>query len=393
MSRPSASHASDGGSPALPGPEVRDELAGIEPVVHGAVGSAELEARGMGREGVIDFSASTSPLGPPPDVLAALRSMTAEQVARYPDPTAAGLRRTLAARHSVDAEQVIVGNGSAELIWLLALAYARPAPERVLIAGPTFGEYERACRLMGAEVTWQMARAEDRFAVDVEALSERILDERPRLVWLCNPNNPTGVYLRRVEIERLLAACTAARALLVVDEAYLPFVREADSLVGALLESGHLFLLRSLTKDYALAGIRLGYGLGTLEMVAALRKVQAPWSVSAVAQAVGEAALVDDAYLERACPDVWAARALVVDGLGALGFSVSEPAANFVLAEIPRAWESAAQLRAALFERGCVVRDCASFGLPRHVRVGVRTRGECERLLVELGEVLEGRSR
>jgi len=260
-----------------------------------------------------------------------------------------------------------------------------------LIVGPTFGEYERGSRLMGADFESQTARAEDGFAVDVAAIGAWVAATRPRLVWLCNPNNPTGVYLRRSQLEQLLAACVECGALLVVDEAYLPFVREVDSLVP-LLATGHLFLLRSMTKDYALAGVRLGYGLGSEEVVTALRKVQAPWSVSAVAQAAGEAALADEAHLERSRAEVWAARTLLVDGLRARGFTVSEPAANFVLAEAPGGWASAAELRAALFERRCVVRDCASFGLPRHIRVGVRTRAECERVLDELATVLEGRT-
>ncbi|HET7771104.1 MAG TPA: histidinol-phosphate transaminase, partial [Chloroflexota bacterium] len=356
-------------------PSPRPELTAVAPVVHGAVGTAELAARGVERETAIDFSASTNPLGPPPGVLAALRALTAEQVARYPDPNATALRALIAAQQHVDMEQVIVGNGSVELIWLLALAYARPAPERGLIVGPTFGEYERACRLMGAEVEWVTARAEDGFHVDTAEVAARVERAGARLVWLCNPNNPTGVYLRREGIEPLLAACERAGALLVVDEAYVPFAREADTLVP-LLASGQLFLLRSMTKDYALPGIRLGYGLGTRVTIEALRTVQPPWSVSAAAQLAGEAALADEAHLERSRDEVWAARRLLADGLRARRLAVTEPAANFVLAEVPLGWQSAAELRAALFARGCVVRDCASFGLPRHFRVGVRTRDE-----------------
>ena len=373
-------------------PETRPELAQIQPVVHGAVGAQELEVRGMSREGVIDFSASTNPLGPPPSALAALRGLTAEHVARYPDPTAASLRRAIAVRHGLDPEQVIVGNGSVEVIWLLALAYARPSPENVLIVGPTFGEYERASRLMGSDVVWHTARAEESFAVHATVVAAQIEHERPRLVWLCNPNNPTGVYVFRAQLEEVLATCEKTGTLLVVDEAYLPFVRKAESLVD-LLASGHLFLLRSMTKDHALAGIRLGYGLGTREIVGALRKVQAPWSVSAVAQTAGEAALADEGHLERARREVRAARRVLARGLRMRGCFVGEPRANFVLAEVPPTWGSAAELRAALFAHGCVVRDCASFGLPRHVRVGVRTRAECERLLAALERVLKAGGR
>jgi len=372
-------------------PKARPELARVEYVLHGAVGAVELGARGLERERMIDFSASTNPLGPPPGVLEALRSLSSEMVARYPDPTAAGLRRELAARLGVDAEQVICGNGSSEIIWLLALAYARPAPERVLIVGPTFGEYARACRLMGADVEWHVADAAGGFAVDVESLARQIGATRPRLLCLCNPNNPTGIYLRRAAIERVAAACMGAGSMLVVDEAYLSFVDNPESLIG-MLEAGHVFLLRSMTKNFGLAGIRLGYGVGARDVVAELRKAQAPWSVSAVAQAAGEAALEDEGYMERSRRAVWAARRRLVDGMSALGFGVHEPTANFVLAGIPDGWESAAQLREALFAQGCVVRDCASFGLPGYIRVGVRARAECERLVAAMATVIEERA-
>jgi histidinol-phosphate aminotransferase len=352
----------------------------VTPVAHGAVGVPELAERGLEVGGVIDFSASTNPLGPPPGVVTVLRGLGAEAIGRYPDPGARVLCEALAARLGVEADRVIAGNGSSELIWLVALAYVRAAPERVLIVGPTFGEYERACRLMEARVEHVTAQAEDGFAVDAEAVARRVRELRPRVVWVCNPNNPTGAYLRRQSVETVLAACTDVGALLVMDEAYLAFVERRDTLVD-LVTTGHLFLLRSMTKDYALAGVRLGYGVAAREIVAQLRLAQPPWSVSAVAQAAGLAALEDDGFLERSRGEVWAARGVLVEGLRRLGHVVVPPAANFVLFEVGGRWESAAQVRTALFQHGCVVRDCASFGLPRHVRVGVRTRAECRRLL------------
>ncbi len=364
-------------------PEPRPGLAGLRPVVHGAIGASELEAlaaRGVPPESVVDFSASTSPLGPPPAVAAALRHVA---VTRYPDRTAMALRRALAARLGLDPDQIVVANGSSEVIWLLALAYARPAPERVLIAGPTYGEYERAAQVAGAAVAHARARAENGFYPNAAEIAARVRRERPRVVWLCNPNNPTGIYLPRVEVETILAACIDARALLVIDEAYLAFVDQADSLLD-LLQSEHLLLLRSMTKDYALAGLRLGYGAGSRRMAALLRSIQPPWSVNAAAQAAGLAALEDDAHLERAREEVRRARAALVAGLEALGLRVIPPAANFVLVEVG----NAAAIRAHLLERGYVVRDCTSFGLPRHVRIAIRTQPECARLLAAFREVL-----
>ncbi len=365
--------------------EVRPELRAVTPVPHGSVPPGDLPAGGLGFGTAIDFSVSTNPLGPPPGAVAAVAALAAPGAGRatgiwrYPDPTAGPLRRALAARLDVDPEAVVVGNGSAELIWSLALTAARAAPESALILGPTFGEYARACQLMGARLALAAARAADDFRPDVDALCARIERDRPRLVWLCNPNNPTGAYLAPPDVARLLEACAAAGALLVVDEAYLAFVDAPASLLDRL-DSGHLFLLRSLTKDYGLAGLRLGYGVTAPALAAAVRLAQPPWSTSAPAQAAGRAALADAGHLERARAEVRRGRRRLVDGLTGLGFRVSPPAANFLLFDVG----DATAFRTALLARGCVVRDGTSFGLPAHVRAGVRTVPECEHLLASV---------
>jgi L-threonine-O-3-phosphate decarboxylase len=364
--------------------EPRPEVAQLRPVVHGAVGGAELAAHGLDPAGVIDFSVNTNPLGPPPAALAAVANLSRNAIWRYPDPTALPLRRALAGRLDLDPDQIVVGNGSSELIWLLALAHVRPAPDSVLIVGPTFGEYERACRLLGATVIYDLVMAERDFHLDVAALASRIGRERPRVVWLCNPNNPTSRYLLRREIETVLDACVASGALLVVDEAYLAFVERPESLLP-LLASGHLFLLRSLTKDYALAGLRLGYGVGTRQTADLLRAVQPPWSVSAAAQAAGEAAIADAAHLARAQAEVAAARTYLLTSLTALGLHVVPPTTNLVLVEVG----DGATLRRQLLPHGIVVRDCASFGLPTYIRIGIRARAECARLVAALEQVLK----
>ena len=355
----------------------------MRPVAHGAVGGAELAAHGLDPAAVVDFSVNTNPLGPPAAALAAVTATNTNAVWRYPDPTGLPLRQVLAERLDLDPAQIVVGNGSSELIWLLALAYVRPTPASVLIAGPTFGEYERACRLLGAAITHELASPDRRFRPSVTDLAARIRAERPRLVWLCNPNNPTSQYSAQRGVEMVLEACVSAGALLVVDEAYLAFVEGAESLLS-LLASEHLFLLRSLTKDYALAGLRLGYGIGTRPMADLLRAVQPPWSVNAAAQAAGLAAIDDEAHLARAQLEVAAARAYLVESLRRLGLRVVPPAANFVLVEVG----DGSALRARLLPQGMVVRDCASFGLPEYVRVGIRTRQECTRLVDTLERVL-----
>ncbi len=363
--------------------EPRPSADALRPVVHGSIGADALAAHGLSRDDVVDFSVNTNPLGPPRGALAAVRGMSAADLARYADAAATPLRRALAEQLALDPDQIVAGNGSSELIWLVALAYAHPAPATVLVAGPTFGEYERACRLLGSVVTHHLANPATGFEPDLTRLGERVARERPRLLWLCNPNNPTGRYIRRSEIEALLDVCTATATLLVVDEAYLAFVERPESLLD-LVSSGQIFLVRSMTKDYALAGLRLGYGVGSRKIVDLLRRVQPPWSVNVAAQAAGIAALADEGHLERSRAEVWAARAELLASLAELSLRCVPPAANFVLVEVG----NAPRLCARMLASGFALRDCTSFGLPHHVRIGIRTRQECARLLAALGEVV-----
>ena len=351
-------------------------------VVHGGARPAELRALGLRPEDVIDFSASVNPLGPPPAVREALARL---DPSAYPDPDCTELREALAAREGVSPAEVFVGNGSVEILHLLAAVSLEPGDAAVVFA-PAFGEYEAACRRRGARVTEVRAREEDGFRWNLDAALSAL--PGARLVFLGNPNNPTGVYLARDEVERILAAAFpggTAGGLLVLDEAYRSFV-EAPWPSTGLARGGRAVLVRSLTKDCGLAGLRLGYCLAAPEVVARLRAAQVTWSVNAAAQAAGLAALADAAHLERSRAAVREAKAYLVGALRDLGLPVTAGAANFLLVRTGRA----AEVRRRLLRHGLLVRDCTSFGLRDHVRIGVRTRPECERLVAALAAVLEG---
>ena len=383
-------------------PRPRPDLARLRPCPHGAIGPAELAARGVGFASIIDFSVSSNPLGPSPRVAEAIATACARgAIDRYPDDDAGELRRALAARASLSVEHVLVGNGSSELIWLVALAYLRPG-DQSLILGPAFGEYARACQVMGtAAIALDAApkdgtepRFQPGFRVDVSDAARLLAEARPRLAFVGSPNNPTGAYLTRAELIALLAASPST--LFVVDEAYRAFVEYAWQTTDLLATHPNLLLLRSLTKDYALAGLRLGYVAGSTEIINALRAVRPPWSVNALAQVAGLAALGDEEHLARSRAEVFAAKAELVAGLTSLGYLVHGGAANFVLvnvASVGLARESGASaasaFREALLARGCCVRDCGSFGLPDYIRIGVRARADCARLLAKMRQLRE----
>ncbi len=373
------------------GPRPHAYLADLPACPHGSIGDAELSALSLGRDDVLDFSASTNPLGPSPRVREALGHLaTAGALGRYPDDGSRGLRDALAAQTGGTPSQVIVANGSVEILWLLALAYLAPG-DRALVVGPTFGEYARVARIMGSAVMEWRARAMASFHPDPAEVANVIRRACPRVVFLCNPNNPTGALLDHAAVAQLLAPL--GDGLLVVDEAYVAFVDAAPDLTP-LLADGRLLLVRSLTKDYGLAGLRLGYALGAPGVIEALDRVRPPWNVNAMAEAAGLAALTDGAHLARAQREVADARTYLVGTLTHLGLRVYPPTANFLLVDV-QGWQrgdvvgsDGRAFRAALLRRGVCVRDCASFGLPDCVRIGVRTQSACARLVAATAEVL-----
>ena len=333
--------------------------------VHGGLKPKELRKLGLTAGDVVDFSASINPLGPPPCVWEAMSSV---DLSVYPDPDCLALQEALSATLGVPPQCITIGNGSTELIHLLARACLSEEDE-ALILSPTFGEYEVACRLTGAIVAPLYAAESRGFQWDMDSTCRLIRLKKPRLVFLCNPNNPTGVYLPRSDVFKL-AEATGEYSLLVVDEAYIAFTQDrVDETALGLLDLGNVVVLRSMTKDYALTGLRLGYGVAPEEVSRLLSAFQPGWSVNALAQAAGLAALSDSEHLDAARECVRHGKAYLERELQALSLKVTPSAANFLLVDVG----DAAGVRTELLCKGLCVRDCTSFGLPRHIRVGVRT--------------------
>ncbi len=347
----------------------RPEIEHVPSVQHGGFHSALTGD-------VLDFSSNVNPYGPSLRIWDAMRQV---KIGQHPDSQATPLRHLLAEIHALQASQLIVGNGSADLIFHAAFAFLRGG-DRVMITEPTFGEYARAAALMGAEIVAFRTRAEDNFGIDFDALRRAIQQTKPRMLFLCNPNNPTGTFSSGERIEALLR--DFPDTLLVLDEAFIRFVSDAwDSI--PLLAFENLLILRSLTKDYALTGLRVGYAMSSLRITETLEKVQPPWSINALAQAASIEALHDEGHLRDLLAALAHAKNELVQSLTRLGFAVVPSRVHFFLVKVG----SASQFKQRLLEKNILVRDATSFGLPAFVRIATRKPEENARLIRAIEEL------
>ncbi len=352
-------------------PQPRPELAHVPVVPHGGHHS------GLPSGDLLDFSDNINPFGPSPRIWPAMQSVA---IARHPDPRATPLRHALAVHNQVEPAALLVGNGAVDLIYQLCVAYLRPG-DRVLIVAPTFGEYAAASTVMGAEVVLHhLQRHPTRFTLDLDKLLAEMQRLRPRLLFLCNPNNPTGTYHDRAVVETLLAHYPDT--LLVLDEAFVSFVATPWH-SHDLLEYANLLILRSLTKDYALTGLRVGYAMAAPEIIAALEKVQPPWSVNALAQAATLAALADQEHLQATLASLDVARDDLVRNLTNLGLAPLDSSVHFFLVPV----QDATHCQRMLVSHGILVRDATSSGLPDCIRIAARQSAENAQLLAAIANV------
>jgi L-threonine-O-3-phosphate decarboxylase len=347
-------------------------------VIHGGLDLAELRAAGVDPKDALDFSASLNPLGAPPGIW---RAIAKADIAGYPDRRCTVLVEELSRHLGVPGDCILPGNGSSELIHLLAQTYLRPG-DAVCLFTPTFGEYEGACEAAGGKTVRIEACESDGFLWRDEEVTAAIRRAQPKLAFLCNPNNPTGVLVSKAFVQRV-AKAMPKDSLLVLDEAYMAFAEKAWKSLP-LTGAEKVAVMRSMTKDYGLAGVRLGHLVASPQVIERLRPHQPSWSVSSVAQAAGEYALSQGRHVEGARREVRRAKAYLGRELRQIGLRVQPSSANFLLVQAG----DASAIRARLLERGMIVRDCTSFGLPAYIRIGIRKSADCRRLVAGLKEVL-----
>lgn len=327
--------------------------------------------------GCNDFSANCNPLGTPPGIKKAIIE-SLDHIGEYPQVGCTPLKEAIAEYEQVKADQVICGNGAAEVIFSLCRAIK---PKKALVPAPTFAEYQQALYSVDCQVEFFYLEEKKQFALE-ESFAETLTEDID-VIFLCNPNNPTGLLVERPVLEKILNRCRELGIWMVVDECFLDFVPEPEKYtLKAFLDTyDNLFLLKAFTKRYAMAGVRLGYGLtGNADLLEKMEMVCQPWNVSTMAQAAGLAALKEREYVEEGRKVTFAELAYLKKELSALGYPVYPSQANYVFFEGPE------DLYERLEARKILIRDCSNYtGLKKgYYRVAVKNHEENRQFIKEL---------
>ncbi|HUS63999.1 MAG TPA: histidinol-phosphate transaminase [Kofleriaceae bacterium] len=338
----------------------------------------ELE-RELGITRAIKLASNENPLGPSPRALeAAARAL--EQAHLYPDAGHFAVKRALAERLGVAPAEIVVGGGSNELIHLLVRTFCRPGVDQVVTHRHAFISYAIAAQTHGCEVIETPVSGPD-LRCDVDALVAAF-GPRTRIVFVANPNNPTGASVARAELERVIEAAPAG-ALVVIDEAYHEYAAALDPAYASSQPyrrgRASLVTLRTFSKIYGLAGLRVGYGVCDARVAAQIDRVRRPFNVSGIAQAAAVAALDDAAHVERSCHAARAGMEALAAGLGAIGLRALPSLGNFALVDL--GGREAGPIYQALLARGVIARPMGAWGLPRHLRISLGRDADNARLL------------
>ena len=359
-----------------------DYVRRIAPYIPGKPVEELARELGLDPATIVKLASNENPRGPGAKVRAAIAAAT-DELTRYPDGNGFALKSTLAFRLGVPAGQIVLGNGSNDILELVSLAFLEPGDEAVY-SQHAFAVYPLATQARGAHGSEVPARD---YGHDLGAMRSAI-SGRTRVVFVANPNNPTGTWLPP-EAVRAFVASVPRDVIVVLDEAYNEYLEPADcaDTVSWIARYPNLIVSRTFSKAYGLAALRVGYGVMDATVADLLNRVRQPFNVNALAQAAAVAALADDAYVEESRALNRAGLAQLYAGLHALGIAFLPSHANFVLAHVGEA----GRINVALLKQGVIVRPVANYGLPEWLRVTVGLPAENERFLAALARALTER--
>lgn len=334
----------------------------------------------LGLDRVIKMASNENPLGPSPKAVKAIQESLAD-LNRYPDADASVLRQAIAEQYGVAKQQVITTNGADELITLISEAFLEQGDE-IIVPSPSFSEYDFGAHIMGAVV--KQVPFDEGFQYNVDKLLEAIT-EKTKIIYICSPNNPTGTYIAKKEMARLLAELKDI--LVVFDGAYSQFADEKDYTDGLeFVNAGHpLIALQTFSKIYGIAGVRIGFGIASEEIIKSILKVKEPFNVNTLAQIAASAAITDTEHVTASFNANKKGRNFLYKNFERLGLHYTETTANFILVQIGPKGEDIYQ---QLMAKGIIVRYGKTWGLPEHIRVTIGTDEENEFFIDTLTEIL-----
>lgn len=359
---------------------IRSEVLAMQPYSPGK--PIEETQREFGLSQVIKLASNENPLGPSPKAVEAIRSAVG-QLHLYPDAAGYNLRHALAKKFSVPPDQILLGNGSDELLHYLGLIMLEGRQDEIVVGHPSFVRYEAAARLAGSKIIRVPLTADLRH--DLPAMAAAIT-ESTRMVFIANPNNPTGTIVTRTEFEDFLESIPRS-VMVVMDEAYAEFAAHEPSYPTSLdyLDTGRVVGLRTFSKAYGLAGIRVGYGWSSYDVADAINRARQPFDVNSLAQVAAIAALEDENFLTRTLEENRHSLSRIESAFRAVGLSCTPSYANFVCADLR---QPAEPIFRALLEKGVIVRSGHVLGMPNHLRVSAGTRAESEQFAAALYAVM-----
>lgn len=351
---------------------------------HGGNVEGISRAFGLKEDCLVDFSSNVNPFALPHGISKVIHSRIRD-ISRYPDKESLKLKTALGKHLNIGVEHIVAGNGSVDIIYRAVYAL-KPASGLILL--PAFGEYEKALLSMGAKIRYLLPKGRGNFVFSTEEIVRNC--DKIDIVFLCNPNNPTGMLMPRSDLAYLSEMLRRKKTLLVVDEAFIDLTQE-QSVIDLASKSSNLLVLRSLTKFFGLAGLRLGYAVGNSALIRRIQNSGQPWPVNVFAQAAGEAIINEEAFRNKSKRELIDERDFLYRRLCRIpGLKLFQSSANFILAKIEGPLSSM-QLQSRLIKCGLLIRDCSNFrGLnDKYIRVAVRRHKDNLHLLDELEAIFE----
>lgn len=335
---------------------------------------------GLPPEKILKLASNENPLGPSPKSLAAMREALTRSYL-YPDGGGYFLRKAIAEKYDLEIENVILGNGSSEIVELCAHAFLQPGDE-VITAQYSFAIYELVAQWFGAKAL-QIPTGLLKYPHDLEAMRKAVMS-RTRQLFIANPNNPTGTIVTQEQIDAFMSL-VPQHVLVIFDEAYCEFLDSPPNLLRYVRENRNILIMRTFSKAYGLANLRIGYGLAPVQIIQMLQKIRQPFNVNGIAQAGAIAALEDREHIQTTCEAVRIGRSYLQKTFDVLGLKYIPSQANFILVRTG----SGESVFRALLQRGIIIRAMHSYNLPEWVRISIGTIDQNRRLVRELKLILQ----